>query len=145
MKKVSFILPIILVLTLLITGCGSQDPIESVKNGSLSEYPNMPIAETFKKAYEKLGVDVTEEWEIASEDDVKSFKENGYLSDDDDVVVRCVYKAIDESNPHEAYITYTYNQKSQKISVFTVKANDSDLMTGSNAMEYIDIFFKEVK
>lgn len=144
MKKVSFILSMILVLTLLITGCGSQDPIESVKNGSLSEYPNMPIAETFKKAYEKLGVDVTEEWEIAPEDDVKTFKEHGYLSDDD-VVVRCVYKAIDESNPHEAYITYTYNQKSQKIAVFTVKANDSDLMTGSNAMEYIDIFFNEVK
>lgn len=144
MKKVSLILSMIIVLTLLITGCGSQDLIESVKNGSLSEYPNMPIAETFKKAYEKLGVDVTEEWEIAPEDDVKAFKENGYLSDDD-VVVRCVYKAIDESNPHEAYITYTYNQKNQKISVFTVKANDSDLMTDSNAMEYIDLFFKEVK
>lgn len=106
-KTVAFLLCALLCLTLV--GCSGSGPIDIVKNGCIAEFPDKPIAEAFTDAFEEMGADVEEEWEVVSEGE--------------SIEVQCVYTTDFDGEEQTMKVSYLLDPETEEFFIYFINNN----------------------
>ncbi|MBQ3085359.1 MAG: hypothetical protein IJC46_07940 [Clostridia bacterium] len=125
-KTVAFLLCALLCFALV--GCSGSGPIDVVKNGCIAEFPDKPIAEAFTDAFEEMGADVEEEWEVVSEGE--------------SIEVQCVYTTDFDGEEQTMKVSYLLDPETEEFFIFFIDNNGEMLATSAqiNAFLSANIF-----
>ena len=134
MKKRFWAVALMVLICLGLTACGSSNPVDLVKNGTLAGYPGKPVAKTLTSAIKDAGFSVTDEW--------KDISEELSALDSDQAAVRAEYVLVDEDGNQAVYSFIFLVDKNEKTFDLVSIAEDGDASTDSEYIKgFLDEFF----